>query len=63
MRFSAIRPGVNQAVCVAMGVEARYLEIALAAMAATSGSVDAYIETVLGVGGAMRSSIEARLLA
>ncbi len=53
----------DQAVRVAMGVEARYLEIALAAMAATSGSVDAYIETVLGVDGAMRSSIEARLLA
>ncbi len=51
-----------EAVMVAMGVEAHYLEAALTVMAERFGGVDAYIENVLGVTPEAREAIKARLL-
>jgi protein tyrosine/serine phosphatase len=51
-----------EAVMVAMGVEAHYLEAALAVMAEQFGGVDAYLETVLGVTPETRETLKARLL-
>ncbi|MGH6972726.1 MAG: tyrosine-protein phosphatase, partial [Caulobacteraceae bacterium] len=51
------------AVRVAMGVEAEYLASAFAAMRERHGSVEAYMERVLGVDAALREALEARLLA
>ncbi|HXV00817.1 MAG TPA: tyrosine-protein phosphatase [Caulobacteraceae bacterium] len=50
------------AVRVGMGVEAAYLETALAAMTDRYGGVDAYLEKALGVDGAKRAAIAERLL-
>jgi protein tyrosine/serine phosphatase len=44
-------------------VEARYLETAFAAIEARHGTVDAYLEQVLGVTSERREAIAARLLA
>jgi protein-tyrosine phosphatase len=51
------------AVMVAMSVEEAYLERAFAAIKARHGSLDAYLEQALGVDGALREALEARLLA
>lgn len=50
------------AVKVAMGVDEAYLLTALAAIDASHGGADAYLEHVLGVDAALREKIEARLL-
>jgi protein-tyrosine phosphatase len=47
---------------VAMGVEAAYLEGALAAIEAEYGDVDAYLREALGVDAALRGKVEERLL-
>jgi protein-tyrosine phosphatase len=64
----AIADGVGRepteaAARVAMGVEAAYLEGALAAIKAEHGAIDAYLQDVLGVDTALRDKVEARLLA
>jgi len=51
------------AVRVAMSVEADYLHTALAAITDRHGGLDAYLADVLGVGPALRQTIETRLLA
>ncbi len=52
----------EEAVMVAMGVEAEYLDTAFAAIAAHYGDLDAYLEAALGVDRAIRSVLERRLL-
>lgn len=47
----------------ALGVEALYLEEAFKVMREQSGSLDNYMEQVLGLTPAMRAKIEARLIA
>ena len=49
------------AVRVAMGVEAAYLEMALAAMSERCGGIDEYLSSILGVDEARRRALEARL--
>src|SRR5579862_9449325 len=49
------------AVRVAMGVEAAYLEMALAAMTERCGGIDDYLSSTLGVDEAKRRALEARL--
>jgi protein tyrosine/serine phosphatase len=48
---------------IAMGVEAAYLDTALKTIDERHGSLDAYLETVLGVDAALRARLEDRLLA
>jgi hypothetical protein len=45
-----------------MGVEAAYLEGALAAIAAEHGTVEAYLRGPLGVTSGLRAKVEGRLL-
>jgi protein tyrosine/serine phosphatase len=52
----------QEAMHTAMGVEAVYLETAFAAMHERHGTVDAYLEEVLGVDAARREAIHDRLL-
>jgi protein-tyrosine phosphatase len=47
---------------VAMGVEAGYLDTAFAVVAERYGDLDRYMETALGVDGARREAVRARLL-
>jgi|SRR6185312_12599255 len=56
------RTPTELAVRAAMEVDAMYLETAFAAIAASHGGLDAYIEHELGVDAALREAIEARLL-
>ncbi len=56
------RSPTEEAVMVAMSVEEGYLERAFAAMKARHGSIDGYLEGALGVDGALRERLEARLL-
>jgi protein tyrosine/serine phosphatase len=56
------RPPSEEAARVAMGVEAGYLETAFAAIKAQHGSLDAYLEEVLGVDAKARAAIEANIL-
>ncbi len=56
------RSPTEEAVMVAMSVEEGYLERAFAAMKARHGSIDGYLEGVLGVDAALRERLEARLL-
>lgn len=53
----------DAAIGALMGVEAEYLETALAAIAARHGDVDVYAEAVLGVGRSRRMPIRERLIA
>jgi len=46
-----------------MGVEAAYLAEAFRSIEAAHGSMDGYLERALGVDGALREALEARLLA
>jgi protein-tyrosine phosphatase len=55
------RAPTEAALRTAMGVEAIYLETALAAIAERHGGTEAYLEQVLGVNAATREAIEARL--
>lgn len=57
------RVASDAAVVAFLGVEAAYLEAAFAEIEARHGSVDAYLEQALGVDGALRARIEARLSA
>jgi len=50
------------AVRVALSADVAYLEAAFAAMAATHGSIDGYVEEVLGVDAALRARILDRIL-
>jgi protein tyrosine/serine phosphatase len=52
----------DDAARVAVGVHADYLANAFEAMTERYGSVDAYLEQVLGVDAALREALEARLL-
>jgi protein-tyrosine phosphatase len=56
------RTPTEEAARVAMGVEAGYLETAFAAIKAQHGSLDAYLEQVLGVDARTRGAIEANIL-
>jgi protein-tyrosine phosphatase len=53
----------QEAIFATMGVEAEYLAIAFQVIRAEHGSIEAYVEQVLGVDEALRRRIEARLLA
>lgn len=57
------RAVAHDAVVAFLGVEAVYLDTALAGIAARHGSADAYLEQALGVGAALRDRIGARLAA
>ena len=57
------RTATDAAVRAAIGVEAEYLAEAFRSIAAAHGSVDAYLEEVLGVDAALKEALEARLLA
>ena len=57
------RRAAHDAVVAFLGVEPVYLETALAEIAARHGSVDGYLEQVLGVDAALRDRIGARLAA
>jgi protein tyrosine/serine phosphatase len=52
----------EEAVRVAMGVRAQYMQAALDAIEARYGSIDAYLEQALGVDAATRRAFEARHL-
>jgi protein tyrosine/serine phosphatase len=56
------REAADEALLVAMGVEAAYLDAAFAAMAARCGGVDGYLEAVLGMTPAMREALAERLV-
>lgn len=53
----------DDAVVAFMGVEPAFLEAAIGSIEARSGSLDAYLETALGVDGARRDRIRERLSA
>lgn len=53
----------DEALVVAMRVEAEYLERAFAAMRAQHGSIDGYLDAALGLTPALREQIHDRLLA
>ena len=55
------RQASHDAVVAFMGVEPAYMEAAIRSLEDRSGSIDAYLETVLGVDTAMRDRIVARL--
>ena len=55
------RQASQDAVVAFMGVEAAYLHAAIRSLEDRSGSIDAYLETVLGVDAAMRDRIGERL--
>lgn len=57
------RVASDDAVVAFLGVEAAYLEAALAEVEARFGSVDAYLERAVGVDAALRDRIAARLSA
>jgi protein-tyrosine phosphatase len=52
----------REALRVAVSVNTDYLEMAFSVIAAAHGSTDAYLADVLGVDGAMRERLQARLL-
>jgi protein-tyrosine phosphatase len=56
------RTPTDAAIRAAIGVEAEYLAEAFRAIDAEHGGADAYLEQALGVDGAMRRRLEARLL-
>lgn len=53
----------DAALMTAMRVEAEYLDIGFAAMAAAHGSIDGYLDQVLGLDPALRGRIRERLIA
>ena len=53
----------QEAMIAAMGVEAEYLHKAFEAMKARHGSIDGYLEQVLGVDARRRAAIEDHILA
>lgn len=55
------RPASHDAVVAFLGVEAAYLDAAWAAIRDRQGSLDAYLDRVLGVGAALHDRIVARL--
>ena len=57
------REASHDAVVAFMGVEAAYLDAAIAAIDARHGSLDGYLEQALGVDAALRDRIAARLSA
>jgi len=57
------READDEALHVAMRVEAEYLDAAFAVMTQTSGSIDGYLEDVLGLDAALRARLHDRLLA
>ena len=59
--YTGITP-TEDALRAAMGVEASDLELALATIEERSGSLDAYLEQVLGVDAAKRAAFETRYL-
>lgn len=59
--FTGRRP-TEEAIRTALGVEARYLETAFEAIKAGSGSLDAYLDRVLGVDDKARAAIEDRIV-
>ncbi len=56
------RAPTDEAVRAALGVEAEDLDAALDAIESRYGSIDAYLEQVLGVDAGRRAALEARLL-
>lgn len=56
------RRPTQEAIMTALGVEAHYLETAFAAIHDQHGSLDAYLEQVLGVDAARREAIAHRIL-
>ena len=57
------RDAAHDAVVAFLGVEPAYLEAGIQAIEARSGSIDAYLTTVLGVDSALRDRISERLSA
>ena len=57
------RPASHAAVVAFLGVEAAYLDAAIAAMVEAHGSIDGYLERALGVDAALRDRIGERLSA
>ena len=57
------KTATDEALMVAMRVEAEYLAEALAAMREAHGSLDGYLEQALGVDADLRERLQARLLA
>ena len=53
----------QEALRVAVSVNTDYLEMAFSVIEAAHGSTDAYLADVLGVDGALREALQARLLA
>ena len=62
MEEIAGRPPSEAVMQVALGVEADYLRTAFAAIEERYGSLDAYLEQVLGVGAEQRAVLRERLL-
>jgi protein tyrosine/serine phosphatase len=71
-RMAAARAGIEEAargpvaddaLALCVSVHPAYLEAACAAMAAAHGSLDGYLEQVLGVDGLLRDRLHGRLLA
>ena len=56
------RRPTREAVITALGVEAHYLETAFAAIHQKHGSLDAYLQDVLGVDDARREAIAHKIL-
>jgi len=56
------REASDEALVTALGVDARYLETAFAAIHAQHASLDDYLRDVLGVDSATRAAIESRIL-
>lgn len=56
------RRPTHEAIMTALGVEAQYLQTAFAAIHAQHGTLDAYLEDVLGVDAARREAIAHRIL-
>jgi len=59
--LTGVRPD-EAAMRTTMGVEAEYLDRAIAAMKRDNGSIDGYLRDVLGVDDARRAAIERRIL-
>jgi protein tyrosine/serine phosphatase len=63
VREATGRVASDEALMTAMRVEAEYLAEAFAAMREASGSLDGYLDDVLGLDGALRERIHDRILA
>jgi len=63
IREATGRTASDEALMVAMRVEAEYLDMAFKVMCEAHGSLDGYLDQVLGLDGALRGRLHERLLA